>query len=424
MYKIIQQIKHKLLEKRKCMVEECKKKSADFDIDRIWEVIYLIILIIYVGCNVLFTTTLDIVWPPDFFKAFKSICIVLTVIRMALIENIPQKYFIAITIVAFVFLMSHYISGFGLPLDLLILVIGAYKVDFEKILKTYIAIWVSVLTVVIIYAMTGITQNLVFYDGESQESIRMAMGLSYPTELAGYVLFLMMACIFIRQEEITYVEIGIMSILSIAIYFITHAKTDFIMMLLLQMTVLLSKKYKDKLNNFIQRKRVKIGILAFPVLLGVVIWRITAIYSPDKILLTSLNEQLSDRLYLGELAMRIYPPKMFGQYVMENGPGENIDGNYFFIDSSYISISIKYGVVFIYTLLIFWCYRLKQFCENNKCIWTLILLIMFIQGVLEHHLSQYWFNPFLLMFLADMRKFGRKKTIETVKSDIKLLNLN
>lgn len=118
-------------------------KAGTADINKLWEKIYLTILALYVGFNTLFTTTLKIAWPPYFFQAFTVICLTLVVGRIILIQDIPKKYAIAIAITAFVFLMSHYVSGYGLPFDLLMLLIGSYKVDFQKkYWMTYLGVWI------------------------------------------------------------------------------------------------------------------------------------------------------------------------------------------------------------------------------------------------------------------------------------------
>ena len=121
--------------------------------------------------------------------------------------------------------------------------------------------------------------------------------------------------------------------------------------------------------------------------------------------------------------MSMYPPRMFGQYVAEKGPGENT-WDYFFIDSSYISISIKYGVVFIYNILALWDYRLKQLCEDKKGFIVAVMMIIFIQSALEHHMIQYWMNPFLLMFFADMTNISGKKHYAGREAGEEMMDLN
>ena len=88
-------------------------------------------------------------------------------------------------VVTFVFMMSHYVSGYDFLVDLLILILGAYRVNFRNILKTYIAVWSVLLVVTIMGAMTGLAENLVYYQQvENGMRVRMALGICYPTDLA------------------------------------------------------------------------------------------------------------------------------------------------------------------------------------------------------------------------------------------------
>ena len=68
--------------------------------------------------------------------------------------------------------------------------------------------------------MTGLTENYVYYD-DAGENARMALGLSYPTELAAYMAFIMFTYVCIRQADITFQEIGVMAALALAALYIT-----------------------------------------------------------------------------------------------------------------------------------------------------------------------------------------------------------
>ena len=70
----------------------------------------------------------------------------------------------------------------------------------------------------------------------------MALGMSYPTELAAYMAFIMFTYVCIRQADITFQEIGVMAALALAALYITQAKTDFyVMVLVFQATICLSR---------------------------------------------------------------------------------------------------------------------------------------------------------------------------------------
>lgn len=60
---------------------------------------------------------------------------------------------------------------------------------------------------------------------------------------------------------------------------------------------------------------------------------------------TSMNEILSNRLYLGKKAMDLFGIKLFGQYIrFSTYTDGKTHGVYFYIDSSYMQLAIVYGL--------------------------------------------------------------------------------
>ena len=425
--KVAEQIKNISAPIHEKVVSKFNKIDFDqIDVERVWEIIYLIMLAFYVGVNVLTSTMFEIAWPPYFFQTFRSVCVTLVVIRLIIIKDMPKKKFVAMIVISFVFLMSHYMSGYGLPIDLLILVLGAYNVDFRKILKTYIAVWSVLLVITIIGAMTGLAENLVYYQGEGGERVRMALGMNYPTDLAAYVAFLMFAYVCVRDEYITYLEIGIMAGLAVVVYYITDARTNFILMLLTVCSCFFIKKHYNCFSSFLKHKILKKIVILSYVIGCCLIWLLTIMFDPENDIWIKVDSILSGRLGFGHWALELYDFKLFGQYIVEHGLGGHVqmDDKYFFIDSSFISIGLKYGLVFLILIVVFGCYQTKIAIEKNDIFICMVIIMIALQGFTEHHLAQYWYNPFILMFFTNYLK--NENTYKKIYSDIgnKIIDLN
>lgn len=414
--KVAEQIKNISAPIHEKIVSKFNKIDFDtIDVEGVWEVIYLIMLAFYVGVNVLTSTMFEIAWPAYFFQTFRSVCVTLVIIRLIIIKEIPKKKFIAMVVISFVFLMSHYMSGYGLPIDLLILVLGAYNVDFRKILKTYIAVWSVLLVITIIGAMTGLAENLVYYQGEGGERVRMALGMNYPTDLAAYVAFLMFAYVCVRDEYITYLEIGVMAVLAVAVFYITDARTDFIVMMLLLITVTTTKVLNSKIEKIMDKSQVKTACMIFPAVMCILVYVLSANFSYDNQILSAIDEKMSGRLALGRWALMDYKPSAFGRYVIEKGAGGSTTNEdfYFFIDSSYLSIGIKYGIMFL--IIMWWNFIevIKKIWNKKSCYMIICIMMVLIQSVMEHHYIQYWFNPFLIAMFAMFDKEEKNTSINS-----------
>lgn len=390
----------------KDMKTRISKLNIDFDFEAYWEIIYLILLTFFVGMRFLLSTMFTIYWPKYFYRTLTVIGVVLVLLHLMMAKDISKKEIEAMLIVTFVFMMSHYVSGYDFLVDLLILILGAYRVNFRNILKTYIAVWSVLLVVTIVGAMTGLAENLVFYQGYVEgvgfARERMALGICYPTDLAAYVAFLMLTYVYIREEDITYLEIGIMFALTCATYYITDARTDFIVMLMLIFLTLVTKIKYTSISKFIKKTAIRKGILTLPIVLVASSWILTGIYDDDSEIWLKIDAVLSGRLAMGKVALQNYNITAFGQYVIEKGFGGSTDwpDNYFFIDCSYISMGIKFGIIFLILIFVIYTIILKRCLDTRKLFWCIVLVVVAIQSATEHHFIQYWYNPFLITLFS------------------------
>ena len=412
------------------MIKDIKTKiselNIDFDYEAYWEIIYLILLAFFVGMRFLLSTMFTIYWPKYFYRTLTVIGVVLVLMHLMLAKDIKKKEILAMLVVTFVFMMSHYVSRYDFLVDLLILILGAYRVNFRNILKTYIAVWSVLLVVTIIGAMTGLAENLVYYQGEGGERVRMALGICYPTDLAAYVAFLMFTYVCVRYEYITYLEIGVMAVLAGAVYYITDARTDFILMLLTVCSCFFIKKHYNFFSSFLKHKVFKKIVILSYVIGCCLIWLLTIMFDPENDIWIKVDSILSGRLGFGHWALELYDFKLFGQYIVEHGLGGHVqmDDKYFFIDSSFISIGLKYGLVFLILIVVFGCYQTKIAIEKNDIFICMVIIMIALQGFTEHHLAQYWYNPFILMFFTNYLK--NENTYKKIYSDIgnKIIDLN
>ena len=386
-------------------------RELNIDFDDIWEPIYLVLLATFVGMRFLLSTMFTIYWPEYFYRTLLVIGITLVMLHLMTVKDMQKKEIAAMAIVTFIFLMSHYVSGYDFLVDLLILILGAYRVDFEKILKTYMAVWAVLMAITIVGALTGAAENLVYHQGGNGERTRMALGICYPTDFAAYVAYMMFVFVCLRDKYITYIEIGAMAVLAGVVYWITDARTDFIVMALLIALVLFTKRKYNIIRLALKSRSIIKSIIFIPLAVSAIPWILTCLYNQKNVLWQKIDAILSGRLYMGNIAVNNYRLTPFGQYIQESGFGGSLywPDNYFFIDCSYISIGLKYGVAFGSLIIILFMYFMKLECERKRVFWLIVLIIILIQSATEHHFVQYWYNPFLMFYLAENSKLYKKR---------------
>lgn len=403
----------------KDMKTRISKLNIDFDFEAYWEIIYLILLAFFVGMRFLLSTMFTIYWPKYFYRTLTVIGVVLVLLHLMMAKDISKKEIAAMLVVTFVFMMSHYVSGYDFLVDLLILILGAYRVNFRNILKTYIAVWSVLLVVTIVGAMTGLAENLVYYRGDDAR-IRMALGINYPTDLAAYVFFLCITYLCVRKEYIFWTELGIIALLAFVIYYVTEARTNVIGVVLNVVAITIHKLDEKKYNVF----KYNLGCLAFtPFIMCVLLWGLTCIYAYGMFDMEWADKVVSYRLSVGSEALSNYQITAFGQRVIEHGYGGSgvLPEKYFFIDSSYISIGIKYGMIFLVLICFMLSKLIVDSIKRNDIIVLVAVVSLSVVCAMEHHMIQYWFNPFLLYV------FTRKENIYSINNrweKIDIIDLN
>ena len=192
-------------------------------------------------------------------------------------------------------------------------------------------------------------------------------------------------------------------------------------MLLLEIIIFICKSFEKYVNRILQKKQIKYIIYFIPIFICALSWMFTLLYNEQNEFMVKLdNSFLSTRLSLGKQVIDNYSTSVFGKYIYEKGFGgstESFDG-YTFLDWSYISIGMKYGIVFLILVLFVIIYLLRKFYYENELM-LIVLLLLLIQSTMEHHLIQYWYNPFLVLIFAKI-KF---ESYYTEKKDI-VIDLN
>lgn len=115
-----------------------------------------------------------------------------------------------------------------------------------------------------------------------------------------------------------------------------------------------------------------------------------------------LDQLLSNRLDLGKKAFDIFSLTPFGQYIRLFSNAENLGVEYYFyIDSTYLQLIIMYGVVILgVVLLVFLLIGCRAKAQKRLDFLWIIGLIA-AHSIIEQHLVELPYCPFVIALLAD-----------------------
>ena len=290
-------------------------------------------------------------------------------------------------------------SGYEIVLDVAVLVVGAINVDFKKILKLYFVICILITIQIMIQSKTGVVDDLIYY---RNGHIRDSFGFIYPTDFAAHIFYIICDWLLIRREKCENPEIIIMLILALFLQTLCEARCSVLCIVLLASFVYFIKLKKTisykKIHYNDNNKKNYIFVLV-PLFFSCVIIFLGKSKTQNSIV-QILNKILSGRINLTREAFENYTVKLWGQYVYMNGNGGSIieKNNYFYIDSSYVNILLRFGLfVFLMVMIGISIIIIKN--SNNFFIIGIILIIC-LHSLIEHHLFEYYYNFFIILPLA------------------------
>lgn len=259
---------------------------------------------------------------------------------------------------------------------------------------------------------TGVITDLVYHRGEQ---VRMSFGFVYPTDFAAGIIFMVTAWGVLRQVRCTWIEIGLM-IISVVLFekYCDVRNSEIVMMILIICVVYLKIRNKlaaKKGKEYTPSLLLKILCLVAPYGLAGFMILVSRFYRPDIEWMAKLNTLFSTRLSLGKEVFDRYDIQIWGQDIPMRGNGGSTEvvADYFFIDSSYVNILMRLGLVaFILVMLIISIIMIKSL---NHPYMLMAMAIVCIHSVMEHHMFEVYYDVFLMLPLAkfDVKDIGKRQ---------------
>lgn len=239
------------------------------------------------------------------------------------------------------------------------------------------------------------------------------------TDWAAHYFWIIIAFLWIRGKRITWGEIFAVGALDILVYSLTGSNTSLVCITFALLITVVYKLYTvrkspsvnaktEQTDNSLRRgikrcfdvcSKYSFAIMAVAMIL------LTVLYNIGNPLLYRLNLILHERLALGQRGIIENGVHLFSSGVNIYGNFSLVDPFYNFLDSSYISVLVKMGLLpFVFYLCIMTSVQIK----HRKYLYgALLLAVCALSCIEEHHLAEVPYNFFVLLLFAD---FDKEKT--------------
>lgn len=387
-------------------------KSIKLDKKQVFDCLFLLYYGVVFTRFFLDTTMLPyITWN---IEVLYIIGITIGVLKLAVDRRMKVWELIVFGLTITVAMLQYYHRPDEYVLAFAVLFIGAYNVDYRKLLKVYLGLGISYTVFVVIGCLLGYIENLTFtlWNG----NVRNSFGFNYPTDFTAHLFFFVVAWCVLRYEKITWIEIGVFAAVMLWSYFGCYARNNTIC-IALTIIICIYKKIIDQNNIFVFSKRMGWICIVSTYLLIASIIGLTLIYRENIYILEKINQLLNGRLKMGKMGFIEYGINLWGKQIsmqglsrVEGGTQELLDNgiSYFMLDCSYVNILLQFGICFEIVLLGLLFIILMKQNKKGKIYFILFLFLICIQCSLEHHYFEIAYNPFLLFPLVE---FNNKSNI-------------
>lgn len=383
------------------------KKNNVFVNEVLVERAYLFLFAIYMLYYGSYTTMFESHWPEKTLFSMQLLLGVVVFYKLVLLKDVKISQGILISVVLALFIVVRCNTGYGQLLDTALLIAGAYKIDFRKILKVYLGVSVPLIIYTIFAARLGLVTNLIY---NQEGRIRESFGFIYPTDFAAHIFFFVVVWVLLRQIKCTFFELGIMVLITVFldVYCDTRNSELGILLIVGCVTYLKIRNFiaEKKEGSYYPSKIVRWGCIISPFIFAPVMIFLCRFYNPDNSVMMFLNKVTTERLKLGKKTFDNYDTTLLGQYVQMLGNGSTTEkpADYTFIDCSYINILMRFGLlIFIVTLIIL---EVIMFRNINNVYILGLLMVICLHSVMEHHLFEFYYNFFIILPVASFDSVG------------------
>ena len=287
--------------------------------------------------------------------------------------------------------------------EFIFLVLGARNISVRKILKAYLIIIVPLVAITCFASLFGVIDNLIFYRNLTSDQPRYAFGFVYVTNFCAHLFFICAAWAYLRKNEIRYIEIAAMALVGAGCYYLSEGRNSTICIILLILSLLVSKFIHAKDNRLI-RGFIKVVSIAWMPVLAVSSILLALIYDPNSVFMSKINTILGYRPSMDAVALDRYRVTLLGQdfttRLFGGKGGVGFPNNYFYIDCSYVSILLSMGLLTLIAIIIMWMIITYRTTKNGDHILAVILSITALHCFMENNIFNISYNPFFLLLFA------------------------
>ncbi|HFI0552989.1 TPA: hypothetical protein ACGO3Y_001149, partial [Streptococcus suis] len=319
----------------------------------------------------------------DTYKVFLLISVVLLFVREIFSIYNFKTVLLLLFLSILLFILLPVIDGVSqwvFPIGL-VFIYCLRNVSFEKLSKSIIPISLIVLLFVVISSKLGIIEN---YSVISSGRLRYFIGFRYALFSSTIMTNITILWCNLKKEKISIFELIFLLIVNYWIFLNTDSRLTFFTTVVV---ILITIVYKYYQSFFKILEKLSIFLIPSYLYSFFISFYLSYYYDPSVEWQYRLNEVLGTRLYLGYKSLTNYGFSFLGKSIKWVGSGLDAYGNkstfsYNYVDSLYIQILQRYGIIFTLIILFILTVLMYKLYKNKQIFLILMLSITAFHGII------------------------------------------
>lgn len=365
------------------------------------DIIYSLLIVLYI-CTSIITT--EFVYanmiPKLFFSLTRYGVLFMCILKIIFldIKNYSKKGLITSLIMLLLLGLVTFITKNRALLQVFILILASYKVDFKKVMKSVLFFQSLFVLLIVLSSVFGLLPNREY--GRANKIIRYSLGFKFSTYSSLFTWALTTLYLYYRKDKLKIFEYILLFIVNLIFYFLTNTRMELLCSTAIIILFFLQQKgYLKIFYKFIglAAKYLMIILASLSLILAIT-------YDKNNKTMVQLNAFTSGRLSLGKRGFENYGIKLFGNHIKWTGLSQVYEGTakkneYNYVDCSYLNILYQYGLI-ILVLVIYAFNRLANKAVKDKDYYLqYILILLAVHSFINPQLLLISYNLFLLLLV-------------------------
>lgn len=285
------------------------------------------------------------------------------------------------------------------------IILAAENISSKMVVKIAFILQTVTLFLMIFLSQTGMIEDYIW---EPDIRPRHFLGFSWVTTSAVLYFFIILEYIYLKHGQLKFSESCILLVINGWLYYMTDSRMVFLLSgILIFYFTLFQKRILD---GWII-KEIEKYVYLIPVVISGFAIAIHAFYNPDSVIYSKLNNLLSGRLRLGKTALSTYGINLFGHKIEWVGFSvvEHLEGEYNYVDCSYLQILLEYGLIFLLIVLLAYAVILAVTVKKREYYLTWVIVFILIFSITEPRLVNFMYNVFPILCITEISNIKLKR---------------